>query len=68
MIHIMGHTYYSEPFKFFTEQTLKGFLAIRRYEEHIVNLIKLMTYSGMKCFTEKSIQVILNSIASILTL
>lgn len=58
MIHIMGHTYNSEPFKFFIDQTIKGFLAIRRYEEHIMNLIKLMTYSGMKCFREKSMQVI----------
>jgi hypothetical protein len=58
MIDIMGGNYNAEPFCYYVDQTIKAFLAVRRYEEHIFNMIKLMTYSGLKCFRPMSLQVL----------
>ena len=57
MIQVMGGGYDTEPFNYYINQTIKAFLAVRRYEEQIFNLVKLMTYSGLKCFRDKSLKV-----------
>jgi phosphatidylinositol 4-kinase len=57
MIDIMGGSYDKEPFNYFVDLTIKAFLAIRRYEEHILNVIRLMVKSGLKCFLPPTMQV-----------
>ena len=57
MIQIMGGSQTTEPFNYFVDQTTKAFLAIRRFDEQVFNMIKLMTYSGLKCFRPMSLQV-----------
>ena len=59
MIQIMGGSYETEPFNYFVDQTIKAFLAVRRFDEQLFNMIKLMSYSGLKCFRPMSLQVIL---------
>ena len=59
MIQIMGGNQNTEPFNYFADQTMKAFLAVRRFDEQIFNMVKLMTYSGLKCFRVNSLQVFL---------
>ena len=47
MIQIMGGSYQSEEFNYYTDLTVKAFLMIRKYHEHIFNLIKLIFKSGL---------------------
>jgi phosphatidylinositol 4-kinase len=53
----MGGNYTAEPFIYFSDLTIKAFLAVRRFEEQIFNMINLMTYSGLKCFRKNSLVV-----------
>lgn len=62
MIQIMGGSQVTEPFNYYVDQTIKAFLAVRRFEDQIFNMIKLMSYSGLKCFRPMSLQVSLNII------
>mmetsp|Transcript_39315 Transcript_39315/g.35011 ORF Transcript_39315/g.35011 Transcript_39315/m.35011 type:complete len:90 (-) Transcript_39315:113-382(-) len=56
MIRIMGGNEKAEPFNYFADQTIKAFLAVRRFEDQLFNMIKLTSYSGLKCFRPKSLQ------------
>ena len=46
----MGGSQDSEPFKLYEELTIKAFLAVRGYHEHIMNVISPMLTSSLKCF------------------
>ena len=52
----MGGKIDSEPFQLYMNLVIKGFLIARRYQEHIMNLVKLMFKSGLPCFLEKSLE------------
>ena len=43
--------------------TIKGFLAVRRYWQHIFNVIILMTASSLKCFRKKSMETLVERFA-----
>jgi phosphatidylinositol 4-kinase len=36
--------------------TTRAFLAVRRYHEHMYNLVRLMLNSGLKCFRKESMK------------
>jgi hypothetical protein len=55
MIKIMGGKIDSEPFQLYMNLVIKGFLIARKYHEHIINLVKLMSKSGLPCFLKNSI-------------
>ena len=50
MIDIMGGSQESEPFKMYEELTIKAFLTIRKYHDHIMNVINPMLHSSLGCF------------------
>ena len=50
MIKIMGGKIDSEPFRLYMNLVIKGFLIVRKYHEHITNIIKQMFKSGLPCF------------------
>ena len=52
----MGGSYQSEDFNYYTDLTVKAFLMIRKYHEHIYSLIKLIFKSGLKCFKPNSLE------------
>lgn len=56
MINIMGGSNKTEEFSYYKDLTIKAFLSVRKYEEHIINMVKLMENSGMKCFLPNSIE------------
>lgn len=35
---------------------IKGFLIVRKYSEHVYNIVKLMYYSGLPCFLARSLE------------
>lgn len=39
MINVMGGSKKSEAYKMFIDLSIRGFLAIRKYKEHIINLV-----------------------------
>ena len=50
MCNLMGGSKNAEPYKFFVDQTIRAFLAVRKYHEHLFNMISLIEPSGLKCF------------------
>lgn len=56
MIQIMGGNSDSEPFKYYMDLTIRAFIAVRRYYEHMFYLVKLMLNSGLKCFRKDSLK------------
>lgn len=46
----MGDSYEADAFIHYMNLTIKAFLAVRRYEDHLYNTIKMMANSGLKCF------------------
>lgn len=57
MIQIMGGSEDSEPFKLFVDLTVRAFLVVRQYREHLYNVVELIYESGMGCFMPESLQV-----------
>ena len=57
MIDVMGGSDKSEAFKYFVDLTIRGFLAIRKYKDHLYNIVKLINESGMGCFMPHSMKV-----------
>lgn len=53
----MGGSDISEPFKLFVDLTIRAFLVVRKYREHIYNVVELIYESGMGCFMPESLQV-----------
>lgn len=43
---------------------IKGFLIVRKYQDHIQNLIKQMYKSGLPCFLERSLENLENRFVS----
>lgn len=56
MIQIMGGSADSEPFKYYMDLTIRAYLAVRKYYEHMFNLVRLMLDSGLKCFRKDSLK------------
>ena len=56
-INIMGGHHNTEAFNYYVDLTIKGFLEIRHYQEHIYNVTRIMATTGLKCFRPKSLQV-----------
>lgn len=56
MIQIMGGSKHSEAFNYYVNLTIKGFLAMRNYFEHIYNTINLMLASSLPCFLKNSMK------------
>ena len=64
----MGGSPNAEPFKYYVNETIKGFLALRKYHEHIYNLVlPMMQYisfifififyrSSLPCFRANSME------------
>ena len=50
MISIMGGSNDSEAFKYYVDLTVRAFLAIRKYYDHMYYIVKLMVNSGLGCF------------------
>jgi hypothetical protein len=57
MINIMGGNKKTEPFRMYVDNTIRAFLAIRKYRELVINLVELITKSSLGCFNKKSIEV-----------
>jgi hypothetical protein len=57
MINVMGGSKKSEAYKMFIDLSIRGFLVIRKYKEHIIHLVQLIYESGMGCFMPHSIEV-----------
>lgn len=57
MIDIMGGSKKAEPFRMYVDNTVRAFLAIRKYRELIINLVELITKSSLGCFNKKSMEV-----------
>ncbi len=53
---IMGRDLNSQPFMWFTELCIKGYLAIRPYREHICTLVGLMLDTGLPCFRYRAVE------------
>ncbi|KRX05034.1 Protein kinase-like domain [Pseudocohnilembus persalinus] len=56
MIKIMGGSKNSEAFQFYVNQTIKAFLAARKYHQHMINVIELMTRSSLPCFRKGAME------------
>ena len=56
MIKIIGGSKQSEPFQFFMNLTIRAFLAVRKFHEHIFNMITLMYGSSLDCFKNDSLK------------
>lgn len=53
----MGGNKRAEPFQMYVDQTIRAFLAVRKYRELFINIVELITKSTLGCFNPKSIQV-----------
>lgn len=56
MIQIMGGSFSSEPFQYYMNLTIKAFLAIRKFKNHIINMIVPMMESSLTCFRKDSLK------------
>jgi phosphatidylinositol 4-kinase len=57
MIDIMGGNKKAEPFRMYVDNTIRAFLAVRKYRENIINIVDLITKSSLGCFNKESITV-----------
>lgn len=57
MIEIMGGSKKAEPFRMYVDNTIRAFLAVRKYREPLINIVELITKSTLGCFNAKSMQV-----------
>lgn len=55
MISIMGGNKRAEPFRMYVDNTIRAFLAVRKYRELIIDMVELITKSSLGCFNERSI-------------
>ena len=58
MIEIMGGHKRAEPFRMYVDNTIRAFLAVRKYRELIINIVELITKSTLGCFNKESVQVV----------
>ena len=56
MIEIMGGHKRCEPFRMYVDHTIRAFLAVRKYQDLIINLVELITHSTLGCFNARSMQ------------
>lgn len=53
----MGGNKKAEPFRMYVDNTIRAFLAVRKYRENIINIVDLITKSSLGCFNKESITV-----------
>lgn len=53
----MGGSSKAEPFQMYVDQTIRAFLAVRKYRELFINIVELITKSTLGCFNPRSLQV-----------
>jgi phosphatidylinositol 4-kinase len=56
MVQIMGGSPDSEAYKYYVDLTIRAFLAVRHYYQHMFNIVRLMLNSGLKCFKKDSLK------------
>lgn len=58
MVMVMGGDINTEAFAFFSELTVRAYLAARPYEADIVALVALMLDTGFPCFRKADLKVL----------
>jgi len=56
MIMVMGGDASTESYKWFSELTVRAYLAVRPYAEEIMQLVALMLDSGLPCFRGQTME------------
>jgi len=56
MVDIMGGSQETEQFKWFIQQAIRAFLAVREHMDSVITLVQLMLSTNFECFKENTIE------------